>query len=54
MRSRGMETPVRPRKRYVIIGNSAAGLAAAQAIRLHDRPGKIMILSDMLVPPRLG
>ncbi len=46
MRSRGMETPVRPRKRYVIIGNSAAGLAAAQAIRLHDRPGKITILSD--------
>jgi len=31
--------------RYVIIGNSAAGIAAAQAIRGRDKHGSIMILS---------
>lgn len=32
--------------RYVIIGNSAAGIFAAEAIRRHDRNGRITIISD--------
>ena len=32
--------------RYVILGNSAAGIAAAQEIRRHDPEGRITIVSD--------
>lgn len=32
--------------RYVILGNSAAGIAAAQEIRRHDPEGQITIVSD--------
>ena len=31
---------------YVIIGNSAAGIAAAEAIRRADAAGKITVVSD--------
>lgn len=34
------------RKRFVIVGNSAAGLAAAQTIRSADGQGKIFIITD--------
>jgi NAD(P)H-nitrite reductase large subunit len=34
------------RKRYVIIGNSAAGIAAAKEIRRYDLRGQITIISD--------
>ncbi len=33
-------------KRYVIIGNSAAGIAAAKEIRRYDLRGQITIISD--------
>jgi nitrite reductase (NADH) large subunit len=33
-------------KRYVIVGGSAAGMAAAQAIRGHDPVGAIQVLSE--------
>lgn len=33
-------------KRYVIVGGSAAGMAAAQAIRDHDPHGTIQVLSE--------
>ncbi|MDP3789283.1 MAG: FAD-dependent oxidoreductase, partial [Candidatus Omnitrophota bacterium] len=33
-------------KQFVIIGNSAAGIAAAEAIRQNDKSSKITILSD--------
>lgn len=33
-------------KQYVIIGNSAAGIAAAEAIRNKDKESKIVIISD--------
>jgi nitrite reductase (NADH) large subunit len=33
-------------KRYVIVGGSAAGMAAAQAIRAHDPFGAIQVLSE--------
>ncbi|MDD2702741.1 MAG: FAD-dependent oxidoreductase, partial [Candidatus Omnitrophica bacterium] len=33
-------------KRFVIIGNSAAGLAAAEAIRARDTQSEISIISD--------
>jgi nitrite reductase (NADH) large subunit len=33
-------------KRYVIVGGSAAGMAAAQAIRGHDPGGAIVVLSE--------
>ncbi len=33
-------------KKFVIIGNSAAGIAAVEAIREHDRESKITVLSD--------
>jgi nitrite reductase (NADH) large subunit len=36
--------------RYAIIGNSAAGLAAARAIRARDRGGRITLFSDEPVP----
>ena len=32
--------------RYVIIGNSAAGLAAAETIRKNDLTGEVIIISD--------
>lgn len=32
--------------RYVILGNSTAGIAAAQEIRRHDLEGRITIVSD--------
>jgi NAD(P)H-nitrite reductase large subunit len=34
------------KKRYVIVGGSAAGMAAAQAIRGHDPHGAIQVLSE--------
>jgi nitrite reductase (NADH) large subunit len=34
------------KKRYVIVGGSAAGMAAAQAIRGHDPEGTIVVLSE--------
>ena len=34
------------RKRYVIVGGSAAGMAAAEAIRGHDSLGEIRVLSQ--------
>lgn len=34
------------KKHYVIVGNSAAGLAAARSIRLIDAQGKILVLTD--------
>jgi NAD(P)H-nitrite reductase large subunit len=33
-------------KRYVIVGGSAAGMAAAQTIRVHDPCGAIQVLSE--------
>ena len=33
-------------KRYVIVGGSAAGMAAAQTIRSHDPFGTIQVLSE--------
>lgn len=36
--------------KYVIIGNSAAGLAAAEGIRSRDTSGEILVLSDEKVP----
>jgi len=38
-------------RRYVIIGGSAAGLAAAQAVRELDRDGSILVLSAEPDPP---
>lgn len=35
-----------PVKRYLIVGNSAAGIAAAEAIRKADRKARITIISD--------
>src|SRR5512137_76558 len=32
--------------RYVVLGNSVAGIAAAQEIRRHDPDGQITIVSD--------
>ena len=32
--------------KYVIIGNSAAGIAAAEGIRSADKTGEITIVSD--------
>jgi nitrite reductase (NADH) large subunit len=32
--------------RYVVLGNSVAGIAAAQEIRRHDAEGQITIVSD--------
>jgi len=36
--------------RYAIIGNSAAGLAAARAIRVRDREGRVTLFSDEPFP----
>ncbi len=33
-------------KQYIIIGNSAAGLSAAEAIRKRDKESKVVIISD--------
>ena len=33
-------------KQFVIIGNSAAGIAAAEAIRQRDKASKILVFSD--------
>jgi len=33
-------------KQFVIIGNSAAGIAAVEAIRLRDKESKIIVISD--------
>lgn len=33
-------------KQYVIIGNSAAGIAAVEAIRLRDKESKVIVISD--------
>ncbi len=37
--------------KYVIIGASAAGLAAAESIRKHDRNGEITVLTDEVYLP---
>lgn len=39
------------RKRYVIIGGSAAGMAAAETIRCHDPHGRVVILSEEIDAP---
>lgn len=36
--------------KYVIIGNSAAGIAAAEEIRARDKEGEVVILSDEKYP----
>lgn len=33
-------------KRYIIIGNSAAGIACAEAVRLRDKENEVTIISD--------
>jgi len=33
-------------KQYIIIGNSAAGIAAIEAIRLRDKTAKVLVFSD--------
>lgn len=38
------------RRRYLIVGNGAAGLTAAEAIRRHDPAGEITIVGDENVP----
>ena len=38
-------------KRYVIVGASAAGMAAAEAIRALDKRGSITVFSDEPDPP---
>ena len=38
-------------KRYVIAGASAAGMAAAEAIRALDKRGSIIVFSDEPDPP---
>ncbi|WP_139795741.1 NAD(P)/FAD-dependent oxidoreductase [Desulfocicer vacuolatum] len=38
-------------KQYVIIGASAAGIAAAQSIRRHDKTAKIVMVSDEKTKP---
>ncbi len=37
-------------KQYVIIGNSAAGIAAIEAIRQRDKQSKILVISDEAYP----
>lgn len=39
------------RKRYLIVGGSAAGMAAAQAIRTLDPDGRVCVLSEESDPP---
>jgi NAD(P)H-nitrite reductase large subunit len=41
-----MNGSLRGKLRYVIVGNSAAGLAAAREIRRHDGNGRITLISD--------
>ena len=36
--------------RYVIIGNSAAGVAAAEGIRSRDKSGEIVMISEEKFP----
>jgi NAD(P)H-nitrite reductase large subunit len=38
-------------KQHVIIGGSAAGMAAAEAIRRHDPDGSVLVLSEEIDPP---
>ncbi|GAB6145921.1 NAD(P)/FAD-dependent oxidoreductase [Desulfocicer niacini] len=38
-------------KQYVIIGASAAGIAAAESIRRHDKTAKIVMVSDEMEKP---
>ncbi len=38
-------------KRYLIIGNGVAGLAAAMSIRAHDPEGDIALIGDEAYPP---
>ena len=33
-------------KQFIIIGNSAAGIAAAETIRQRDKESKIIMISD--------
>jgi len=37
-------------KQFVIIGNSAAGIAAVEAIRVRDKDSKIIVISDEAYP----
>ncbi|MDP2937835.1 MAG: NAD(P)/FAD-dependent oxidoreductase, partial [Candidatus Omnitrophota bacterium] len=37
-------------KQYIIIGNSAAGIAAVEAIRQRDKASKILVFSDEYYP----
>jgi len=41
-----LTAPQRRAPRYVILGNSVAGIAAAQEIRRHDPDGQVTIVSD--------
>ncbi|MBW2679908.1 MAG: NAD(P)/FAD-dependent oxidoreductase, partial [Deltaproteobacteria bacterium] len=34
------------KSKYIIVGASAAGMAAAHTIRLHDRQGSVTVLSE--------
>ena len=34
------------KSKYIIVGASAAGMAAAHTIRLHDRQGAVTVLSE--------
>jgi thioredoxin reductase len=34
------------KSKYIIVGGSAAGMAAAHTIRLHDRQGSVTVLSE--------
>ena len=37
-------------KQFIIIGNSAAGIAAVEAIRQRDKDSKIIVISDEAYP----
>lgn len=38
--------PLKNMKQFIIIGNSAAGIAAVEAIRIKDKDSKIILISD--------
>jgi nitrite reductase (NADH) large subunit len=46
MKNRRGKPSLKSERRYLIIGNSAAGISAAKEIRRYDPPGQITILSD--------
>jgi len=49
-RQRGARTRTAVRSRYLIIGNSAGGIGAAEAIREVDSEGRLTIISDEPYP----